>query len=114
MVCDWCMTVGVLDLYKRHARTLRLPSLGANTFHLTEPMSAYHATTFASRKQRASHRRNSATAPGSGGTMSKLQTADAPAAQKTSQHARLMPVVPPVTITTCTYTIQYESSSNSE
>jgi hypothetical protein len=72
MVCDWCMTVGVLDLYKRHARTLRLPSLGANTFHLTEPMSAYHATTFASRKQRASHRRNSATAPGSGGTTSKL------------------------------------------
>jgi hypothetical protein len=31
------MTVGVLDLYKRHARTLRLPGLDANMFQLTEP-----------------------------------------------------------------------------
>ena len=46
-VCGWCMTVGVLDLYKRHARTLRLPSLDANMFQLTEPISAYHATAFA-------------------------------------------------------------------
>ena len=37
MVCDWCMIVGVLNLYKRHARTLRLPSLDANMFQLTEP-----------------------------------------------------------------------------
>ena len=33
------MTVGVLDLYKRHACTLRLPSLDANMFQLTESMS---------------------------------------------------------------------------